>query len=179
MAASTLRRLERRDFPVLAQWLRAPHVARWWNHETDAAAVERDFGPVVDGRDPTEIFIAALDGCEFGLVQRHAFADNPEYEVELAPLLDVPAGALSVDYFVGLADRLRRGLGSAMVAEAVRTAWITCPDASAFIVPVVAANIASWRMLERAGFRRVAVGPLRPDNPIDDPAHVIYRIDRP
>ena len=37
--------LERAHLARLAQWLAAPHVARWWDHETDAAAVERDFAP--------------------------------------------------------------------------------------------------------------------------------------
>jgi aminoglycoside 6'-N-acetyltransferase len=111
-------------------------------------------------------------------VQRYTFADNPGYGVELAPLLAVPAGALSLDYFVAATDLLRHGLGTVMVREVVRTAWSAYPGADAFIVPVVAANVASWRMLERAGFRRVAEGPLQPDNPIDDPAHFIYRMDR-
>jgi aminoglycoside 6'-N-acetyltransferase len=53
------------------------------------------------------------------------------------------------------------------------------PDAPAVIVPVVVGNTASWRMLERVGFRRVAQGPLTPDNPIDEPEHYVYRFDRP
>jgi len=47
------------------------------------------------------------------------------------------------------------------------------------LVAVVAANTASWRALEKAGLRRIATGEMSPDNPIDDPLHVIYRIDRP
>jgi aminoglycoside 6'-N-acetyltransferase len=46
-------------------------------------------------------------------------------------------------------------------------------------VSVVAANVASWRALEKAGFRRVAAGELEPDNPVDDPQHYMLRIDRP
>ena len=47
------------------------------------------------------------------------------------------------------------------------------------IVPVSSANVASWRLLEQAGFRLVAEGALTRDNPIDDDAHRVYRIDRP
>jgi Acetyltransferase (GNAT) domain len=47
------------------------------------------------------------------------------------------------------------------------------------LVAVVAANVASWRALEKAGLKRVAEGPMPPDNPIDDPLHYIYRVDRP
>ena len=174
-----LRPLRRADFPLLAAWLATPHVARWWNHETSAAAIERDFGLVVDGVDPAAVFIAGIDGRPFGLVQRHAFADSPEWQAEMAAVVDVPDGALSVDYFVGEPALLRRGLGAAMVAEAVRGGWTAHPGAPAVIVAVSQANVASWRLLERAGLRRIATGEMTPDNPIDDRAHVIYRIDRP
>jgi hypothetical protein len=39
--------------------------------------------------------------------------------------------------------------------------------------------VASWRALEKAGLKRVAEGPMSPDNPIDDALHYIYRVDRP
>jgi aminoglycoside 6'-N-acetyltransferase len=40
----------------------------------------------------------------------------------------------------------------------------------------VAANVASWRALEKAGLKRVAEGPISPDN---DALRYIYRADRP
>jgi aminoglycoside 6'-N-acetyltransferase len=174
-----LRRLARADFPLLARWLATPHVARWWNHETTREAVERDFGPAVDATDPAEIFVAEVDGRPVGLVQRHAFADSPAWRDEMATLVEVPDGALSVDYFIGEADCLRQGLGAAMVRLAVDSGWAACPHATAVIVAVSTANVASWRLLERAGFARVATGLLTPDNPIDDRAHVVYRRNRP
>jgi aminoglycoside 6'-N-acetyltransferase len=179
MQGLTLRPLARADYPRLAAWLAAPHVARWWNHETTPTALERDFGPAIDGVDPTAVFVGAIDGRPFGLVQRHAFADNPEWRAEMATLVEVPDGALSADYFVGEADLLRRGLGSALVRACVRGGWDARPHAPAFIVAVAAANMASWRLLERAGFARIGAGAMTPDNPIDDTAHVVYRIDRP
>jgi aminoglycoside 6'-N-acetyltransferase len=44
---------------------------------------------------------------------------------------------------------------------------------------VSAANRASWRALERAGFRRFAEGDLQPDNPLDSLEHYVYRLHRP
>jgi aminoglycoside 6'-N-acetyltransferase len=179
LSEPSFRRLARADFPLLARWLRTPHVARWWNHETTPDALERDFGPTIDGDDPADIFIASVGARPVGLIQRYTFADNPGYLAEVASLVDVPAHAWSMDYFVGEAALLRAGLGSAMLAALVRATWRDDASASAVIVPVVAANVASWRALERAGFRRVAEGPLTPDNPIDDALHVAYRVDRP
>jgi len=45
----SFRRLTRADFPLLAGWLAEPHVARWWNHDVDPEALERDFGASADG----------------------------------------------------------------------------------------------------------------------------------
>ena len=179
MSELSFRRLARADFPLVARWLQAPHVARWWNHETSPAALERDFGPSIDGDDPADIFIASQRARPIGLIQRYTFADNPDWAAEVATLVPVPAAAWSMDYFVGEAALLRSGLGSAMLAALVRATWDDDPRASAVIVPVVEANVASWRALEKAGFRRVAQGPLTPDNPADDALHVVYRIDRP
>jgi aminoglycoside 6'-N-acetyltransferase len=155
------------------------HVARWWNHGTSAQAVEADFGATVDGADPTDIFIVIAAGRAIGLVQRYVFADNPEYIAELAALVVAPSEALSIDYLIGEPSALGLGLGAQMIRASVAAVWRDHPCAPAVIVPVNAANTASWRALERAGFRRVAEGRLQPDNPIDDWHHFVYRVDRP
>jgi len=178
-SAFTFRHLARSDYALLARWLSEPHVARWWHHDPSAEAIERDFGASIDGVDPADVFIVEHDAKPLGLVQRYRFADNPSYVEQLAPLLAVPGAALSIDYFVGEPAALRRGLGSAMIAAAVTAIWGDHAAAPSVVVPVSAANEASWRALERAGFRRVAAGLLEPDNPIDAWDHVVYRIERP
>jgi aminoglycoside 6'-N-acetyltransferase len=173
------RPLTRADFPLLRTWLEEPVVARWWNHETTDAALERDFGPSLDGADPAELFVA-LDGDEpFGYAQRYPIAATPEYAEELGALCALAPGALSIDYLIGVPGRRGRGLGAAMIAAFVTAAWAAYPDAPQIVVPVAAGNVASWRALERAGFERVAEGELEPDNPIDPPDHVVYAIGRP
>ena len=61
----------------------------------------------------------------------------------------------------------------------VAQSWDAYPAARDVVVPVAAGNHASWRALERVGFVRIAEGPLEPDNPIDPPDHVVYRLARP
>ncbi|MEX5636916.1 GNAT family N-acetyltransferase [Parafrankia sp. FMc2] len=172
------RRLAESDFPLLRGWLAQPHVARWWNHETTIEAVHRDFGPAARGEEPSEDFLALLGGTPVGLIQRCAYADYPEYDAELRPVADVPSGAMSVDYLIGDPAWTNRGIGPRMIAAMVARTWSDHPAATCVLVPVSAANRASWRALEKAGFRRVAEGPLTPDNPIDDPLHFVYRLDR-
>jgi len=176
--APTFRPLRRSDYPLLRSWLAEPHVARWWSHEVSEAAVDRDFGPSIDGSDPAEIFVVQVGGSDVGLLQRYRFSDNPAGIDELAPLLDVPGAALGIDYFVGEPSLLRRGVGTAMIAAAVEAIWRDHPQAPSIVVPVNASNVASWRALERCGFERVACGPLPPYDPIDNPAHFVYRAER-
>lgn len=173
------RRVVPADFPLLARWLAEPHVARWWNHETAAEAVERDFGPAAQGEEPSEDLLALLDGMPVGLVQRSRLADYPQYLTEFAGIVEVAEGTVTIDYLVAGPDRVGKGLGTAMIAAIVDRTWRDFPSAPAILVAVVAANRASWRALEKAGAIRVGTGELEPDNPIDDRTHYVYRFDRP
>jgi aminoglycoside 6'-N-acetyltransferase len=178
-AGLSWRRLVASDLPLLAEWLREPQVARWWNHEATAEAVERDFGPSVRGEEPGEDLVVALDGRPVGLVQRSAIHDYAEDLADFSALVEVPEGAMELDYLIGDPALRGRGLGSRMIAALVRDTWSAHPAAPAILVAVVAANRASWRALERAGLRRVAEGERPPENPVDDPLHYVYRVDRP
>lgn len=175
------RRVDLDDFALLATWLSHPHVQRWWCHEFTPEAVERDFGPSARGEEPNQDLLALLSdgGRPIGLVQRCFWHDYPEYVDEVAHILTVPADAVTIDYLIGDLGDTGRGLGPAMIGAVVADTWRTLPRANSIIVPVAETNRASWRALEKAGFRRVAQGDLTPDNPIDPPRHVIYRTDRP
>jgi aminoglycoside 6'-N-acetyltransferase len=174
----TWRHVTAADFPLLERWLAAPHVARWWHHETSAEAVERDFGPSVRREEPNEDLLACVGGVPLGLVQRSFLHDYPEYLDELTPVIAVPARAMTIDYLIGDAASIGRGLGTRMIRSALDRLW-TDHDAECVIVAVHADNPGSWRALEKAGLIRVAEGELVPDNPADDRRHYIYRIDRP
>ncbi len=178
MATITFQALTRDDFGLLADWLARPHVQRWWHHEFTAEAIERDFGAAVDGVEPTELLTVLLGERPVGMLQAYRIADYPEYVAELSPSLDVPAGAASIDYFLGEADVVGRGVGQAMLRAAARRIWTYTPPVSCLIVPVNSANVASWTALLRAGFQLVARADLEPDNPVDARLHEILRLDR-
>ncbi len=91
----------------------------------------------------------------------------------------VGAGAASVDYFVGEAARVGRGVGTQMITEFVDFVWAHDPWPTHLVVPVNSANERSWRALLSAGFHLVGRGELEPDNPVHDRLHEILRIDRP
>lgn len=177
--ALTWRPLTSADLPLLVEWLAEPRVARWWNHEPTAEAVERDFGASVRGEEPGEDLVVSLDGCPIGLLQRSVIREYPEHLAEFAAIVEVPEGAVELDYLIADPALRGRGLGARMIAAAVQDTWSAHPAAPAVLVAVVAANVASWRALEKAGLRRIAEGAMSPDNPIDDPLHYVYRVDRP
>ena len=175
----TWRPLIATDLPLLGSWLRDPQVARWWNHESTAEAVERDFRASVRGEEPGEDLVVSLDGHPVGLVQRSVIRDYPEDLAEFSAIVEVPDGAVELDYLIGEDARRGRGLRSRIIAMAVDRTWLDYPTVPAVMVAVVAANTASWRALEKAGLQRTGEGPMEPDNPVDDPLHYVYRVDRP
>jgi aminoglycoside 6'-N-acetyltransferase len=177
--AVSFRPLERGDLSLLGVWLAEPLVARWWHHDHRPAAVERDFGPSIDGSEPTEVYIATACERPFGLIQRYRVDDDGKWLEELSRVWPVPEGALSIDYLIGEREFRGRGLGTLMVATFVELGWRRHPGARDVVVPVSVGNRASWRTLERAGFRRVAAGELTPDNPRDSREHFVYNRRRP
>jgi hypothetical protein len=54
-------------------------------------------------------FVALADGRACGYLQRYSYADNLGYLGELWTMLETPAEAYSIDYFIGEAAMLRRG----------------------------------------------------------------------
>lgn len=179
MSGYSFRPITRADFPLLGHWLVQPHVQRWWADDPSPQALEKDYGGTVDGTEPADVFIARRDAEPIGLAQRFRLQAYPEYLEQLRPITEVPEGAYSIDYLIGEERWAGRGWGSEMIRAFTQKIWQNDSHASAVIVPVHSLNVASWRALEKAGYRRVASGLLAPDNPADDWSHHIYRANAP
>lgn len=175
----TWRPVIQEDLALLAEWLARPHVHRYWNHDYSAEGVARDFGPGTRGEEAGEDLLVQLDGAPIALVQRSRIHDYAEDFADLSAIVEVPPGAVTVDYLIADVERTGKGLGTAIIRAVVAETWSVYADAPAIIVAVVAGNIGSWRALEKAGFRRIGEGDMMPDNPIDPPRHVVLRLDRP
>jgi aminoglycoside 6'-N-acetyltransferase len=172
-----LRLLARDDFPVLSEWLREPATEWWWHDEPEPDAIERTYGPSIDGVDPTVVLLASSGADPVGLVQWYWLRDEQEYREQLSAALPVPDDAVSIDYLIGDASRRGRGLGRAMITEVLGLVWAA--GASTVLVPVNATNAPSRAVLERCGLRAVGEADLEPDNPAHGREHVVYGIDRP
>ncbi|TCO52928.1 GNAT family N-acetyltransferase [Actinocrispum wychmicini] len=129
------RPLAREDFPVLRQWLAAPHVRAWWDGEP--SDVERKYGPRADDPEPVRVFVIQLDGVPLGMIQ----------------CCRLDGRAVGIDYLIGDSDRVGQGLGTAAIAAFTRLVFDLYPDATTVTADPAPANHASRRALEKAGFR--------------------------
>ena len=163
----TFRRLTDDDLPLLHGWLNEPGVVRWWEGEDVSwEAVVREYGSA--SVEPTEYWIAVVDGRDVGWIQCYAAADYAdEDEVKQWWALGVDRTAGGIDYLIGEPDGRRKGLGSRMIrAFTADIVFGTHPGWTQACASPYAANVASWRALEKAGFHYAGVfhdadGPCR------------------
>jgi aminoglycoside 6'-N-acetyltransferase len=188
-AEFAFRPLEQSDLGLLADWLGRPHVSPWWREPSDLAAVEAAYGPMIDGSDPTEGFIAVREGQPLAFLQRYRFDDNPQWQGVVAEALaegadggdgrhDIGTSA-GIDYLIGDQTMTGRGLGRQMIAAFVDLTWGRYPDITAVIVAVDQGNEASWRALRGADFLRTWAGVLNSDDPSDEGPSYLYVRHRP
>lgn len=169
------RPLAETDLPLLHRWLNDPDVIRWWEgDDVSWDAVVRDYGPTSD--EPTEHWLASVDDGPFGWIQCYAAADYAD-EDEVRQWWGVGAdrSAAGIDYLIGEPDARGQGLGTVMIRSFVTDiVFGRHPDWSQACASPFAANIASVRALEKAGFGRVGTF----ENG-DQCLAVVMAIDRP
>lgn len=148
-----LRPLADDELPMLHRWLNEPGVVRWWEgDDVSWAAVVRDYGSARSDVS-TEHWIAGVDGRDLGWIQCYPVEDSPE-ELRTWLPFGVRRSAAGVDYLVGDAAERGRGFGTEMIRTFVRdVVFGRHPSWTQACASPVVANRASWRALERAGFR--------------------------
>jgi aminoglycoside 6'-N-acetyltransferase len=166
------RPLKREDFPLLSDWFSRPHVEPWWREPSDIASIEDNYGPSVDGLDPTELFVIELGGSPIGFAQRYLLDDNPSWKTSLAPA--VAGEGAGIDYLIGDEALTGNGLGPEMIGAFVGSTWDRYPGVAEIVVAVQQGNRRSWRALEKAGFERIWAGTLEPEDPSDAGPNFVY-----
>jgi aminoglycoside 6'-N-acetyltransferase len=130
------------DLPTIRRWLEMPHVREWWHDPAEQfELVSGDLG-----HPDMAQFIVAAGEREFAYLQCY----NPSaWNSGFGPQ---PDGTRGLDQFIGEADMIGRGHGSAFVrafADQLLASGtprvVTDPDPS---------NIRAVRAYEKAGFRR-------------------------
>ena len=146
-----VRAMSRGDLPDVTRWRQAAHVHRWWvsDGEPTAERVAEQYGPDIDGRTPTRMWVAEVNGRSLGFVQDYRIGDYPAFAL-LAP----DADAVGVDYAIGDPAWLGRGIGVRVLWEWMTRARHRFPGATSYFAAPDHRNEASLRMLDKAGFTR-------------------------
>lgn len=159
------------DLAIVEQWLREPHVARWWTPETTSAREIEKFRARVEGapHSATKMRTVQLNGRPVGWCQWYRWADYPS-DAAATGAADDEIGA---DYAIGDPLTIGRGVGTAMIAALVGEIRRRHRGAGIVIAPE-ARNAASRRVLEKNGFQLVGIYPIATE-PHDRPM-AIYRL---
>jgi aminoglycoside 6'-N-acetyltransferase len=147
----SLRAMSRGDLADVLRWRREAHVRRWWGEERepDQESVTRQYGPRIDGVEPTRMWVAEVNGRSAGFVQDYRLSDHPEF----AALTPDPA-AVGVDYVVGEPPLVGHGVGTTMLWVWLHGARRRYPDVATCFAAPDHRNEASLRVLEKVGFAR-------------------------
>jgi len=137
---------------MVRRWLAAPHVREWWGDPVEQFALVSG-----DLREPAmDQYIVSSDGRAFAYLQCYDLtAWNSGFGEQ-------PKGTRGIDQFIGEADMVERGHGSAMIRAFVDERLkrgapriVTDPDPK---------NLRALRAYEKAGFMRVGIVDT-PDGP--------------
>jgi aminoglycoside 6'-N-acetyltransferase len=129
------------DLPLVKRWLAEPHVAEWWHDPETFEFVGGD----LDHPDLAQ-FIVTLDERPLGYLQCYRISD---WHDGFGPQ---PAGTRGIDQFIGEADLIGRGHGSAFIGafmEKLLTAGVP-----RIVIDPRPTNTRAIRAYEKAGARR-------------------------
>ena len=129
------------DLPLLRRWRESEHVEHWWGPPELEPEAEKLADPRV------AMWIVEIEGRSFAFAQ-----DYDPRDWDPHPFSHLPAGSRGIDFYIGEADMLDRGHGTALI-QALRDRLF------AVGAPAVGAdphsdNMRARRALEKAGFRQ-------------------------
>jgi aminoglycoside 6'-N-acetyltransferase len=163
------RRLELADLGLVREWLSREHVKRWWTEPSPDEVVEH-YGPAIEGREPTDLYVIQMDEEPIGFIQTYLATDHPDWE----RIIQVGKGVAGVDLFIGEPEFLGRGIGTRALTRFVEDIVFDRPTTRACVADPDAENVVSLLIFEKAGFSRAREFV----DPGDDRLHVLMRRDR-
>jgi aminoglycoside 6'-N-acetyltransferase len=142
-------RMTEDDLRLLHHWFEEPHVREFYDREPrtlhGVAAAYR--GKIV-GDEPTEPYIASLDGTRIGYLQAYRLADYPDY----ASAVGVRGDAAGVDMLIGDPAFAHRGLGAPLLRQFLDDiVWPTTGATTCWIAPSIH-NAIAIRCYAKVGF---------------------------
>jgi aminoglycoside 6'-N-acetyltransferase len=144
--------VEPAHYPLLGDWLAAPHMREWWGEPDEELGFIRN---MVEGRDTTRPYLIMLDGEPVGYIQVWFIGhhQNEEWIKDNPWLMELPSKAVGVDLSIGDAERLSKGIGSAALHDFVT--MLRIDGHHTIIIDPDPANVRAVRAYEKAGFEPV------------------------
>jgi len=144
--------VEPQHYPLLEQWLNAPHMREWWGEPEAELGYIRD---MVEGRDTTRPFLILLAGEPVGYIQYWFIGhhQNEEWVGEHPWLKELPMDTIGVDLSIGVPEKLSQGIGSAALRAFVNK--LIDEGRQTIIIDPDPANMRAVRAYRKAGFRPI------------------------
>ena len=130
------------DLPLIRRWLETPHVSQWWH---DPAEQFELVSGDLDHPDMAQ-YIVVSDARRFAYLQCYDLSD---WNTGLGPQ---PFGTRGLDQFIGEADMLGRGHGSAFIRAF--TELLLAKGTPRVVIDPDPANTRAIRAYEKAGFSK-------------------------
>lgn len=165
----SLRGMDDSDLPLVARWLRFPHVAKWFLVGSSVARELDDLRRSISGEQDVHALVVADGEVPIGWCQWYRCVVDPLWAADVGAAPE----DVGIDYAIGCPDHIGRGLGSELVEvliDRVRAAHPGC----ALTADPDARNLASRRVLEKNDFELVTVTVVPSEASLDPVA--IYRL---
>lgn len=151
MASIRFQPLTEADLPLMHRWLNTEHVMKHYSPGGRTfEQVKAKYIPYIQGTQPTRPYLILHGDTPVGYIQGYFVEDWPDF---VAAVGGVEPGTASIDLFIGEADAVGKGLGSAAVRAFLQEIIFGEMGASACIIGPHANNPAAIRAYEKAGFR--------------------------
>ncbi len=138
------RRLARGDLPLVARWLKEPHVARWWgNAGEELQNIEEHLTSAT-----VEPYLILMDDKPIGYLQSYDVHGEGDH-----PYADMPKGAIGIDLSIGEPSLVGRGHGPRLIEAFVQELFqkgVEC-----VVIDPDPDNAQAIRAYEKAGFHAV------------------------
>jgi aminoglycoside 6'-N-acetyltransferase len=148
----TFEPLQEQELPLMYRWLQEPHVREFYHRKGVSSWEEtrHHYRERLAVDWPTKCFLSCV-GSSIGYIQTYRVADYPDYDATIAEL-----EAISVDLFIGDADRLGIGWGRLILLKFLNeVAFPLFPGESVCWIYHEKLNQRALRASQAAGFRYV------------------------
>ena len=144
----TFRPVTRDDFPMIAAWLREPHVSGWWQSpQTELRLMDEDLD-----RDVMDLRLVCLEDTPFAYIQ-----DYPAHHWPAPQYADLGPDTRAMDTFLGDPAYLGKGHGAGYLRQRARD--LIARGATTVAVDPDPSNLRAVAAYRRAGFREHGLTP--------------------